>query len=192
MNNRIEAAERFHKHVDTVIRQAMINGAKHCCRAGCHYCCYEPVYCEESEVDLILSKLTPEQLDEVAEKTKTWLAGVQHLLPQKMPSTFEWRNTSTACPFLKNGMCMVYQHRPMGCREFFAINNPEHCRMPMRKHQKFWQIGSGVHVDAVMEMLRENRTIEMDNLGVFLAKKLLGVTVSSGSRSVVNAEEAGL
>ena len=38
-----------------------------------------------------------------------------------------WIQTQTPCPFLDNGSCSIYQHRPLACRSHFSIRNPEQC-----------------------------------------------------------------
>ncbi|MBC8379498.1 MAG: YkgJ family cysteine cluster protein [Planctomycetes bacterium] len=32
------------------------------------------------------------------------------------------------CPFLSNGICLIYEHRPLACREHFVTSSSDHCK----------------------------------------------------------------
>ena len=69
-------------------------------QAACHrcpacWCCYEPVYVDEREVDYMLESLSPEQFSEVTENTLRWLARAQLLLHQKMPCPALWTGVAS-------------------------------------------------------------------------------------------------
>lgn len=180
----------FHTAVDEILGRIFSGVPKDmqpCCRVGCSHCCSEPVYCDEQEADYVLAALTDDQRERVKERLPLWLERVRELLKQDMPSATDWRNVNAPCPLLERGLCIVYERRPYSCRAFFALGNPDDCRMPARVHQKFADFPHPGPLD-VASMAYFNASqdgIRLDNLGVFLAEKLLGEKVESGSTQQV-------
>jgi Fe-S-cluster containining protein len=173
------------RYVDRAFRE---NPAmKPCCRPGCFACCSEAVYAGEAEVLHIIESLTLEQIAEVKVRLHEWLEKTAPLMKQNMPDAIAYRQLHAPCVFLKAGLCSVYARRPMGCRVWFALKNPDHCELPFREHQQyanfspeiFYHIGHLVFVDGLHVM---------DHLGILLAEKLLGLKISSGSRTTDKIE----
>jgi Fe-S-cluster containining protein len=162
-------------------------------QAACHrchacWCCYEPTYVDEREVDYMLEALTPEQIDEVTKSTAQWLQRALPLLPQDQPSALVWRCLEAPCPFLKDGRCMVYARRPFSCRTFFALNDPDNCKMPARARQLFTKFGDVQIYKLSRPFILAADEVNLDHLGAFLARKLLQVEVQSGSKKILPAE----
>jgi Fe-S-cluster containining protein len=156
--------------------------AKPCCLPGCCACCSEPVYASEAEVLHLLEYLTPEQTAEVKIKLPAWLAPTAPLLPQNMPDAVAWRSLRAPCVLLKNGLCSVYPRRPMGCRVWFALKNPDQCELPHRRHQLYASFPTDRVAGTINELVFVNDRFILDHLGVLLAEKLLGLKIPSGSR----------
>jgi len=134
----------------------------------------------------MLESLSPEQFSEVTENTSRWLARSQVLLHQKMPSALDWRRLEVPCPFLKNGRCSVYARRPSGCRTFFALNDPDNCKMPAREHQLFTKLNPEEMASLSWPFIEAAKKVTMDHLGVFLARKLLQTKVRSGATKSIH------
>jgi Fe-S-cluster containining protein len=163
-------------------------------QAACHrcqacWCCYEPAYADEREVDYMLEALTPAQISEVAETTSRWLDLAKPMLHQEKPNALAWRRLDVPCPFLKNGRCMVYARRPSGCRTFFALNDPDNCKMPARAHQLFTEFAPLQTCAISMPFILAVKEVTMDHLGAFLARKLLRVEVQSGAKKTIHPAE---
>jgi Fe-S-cluster containining protein len=154
--------------------------ACHSCRAC--WCCDEPVYVDEREADHIIESLSPVERAVVASRTLQWLEKVRPLLPLKRPKVLDWRRLEATCPLLEAGRCMVYHQRPFGCRTFFAKGNPADCQMPMREKQQFAQFSDKAIAMLSLPVVLSTNQITADHLGAFLARKLCGVDVNSGSR----------
>ena len=145
-------------------------------QAACHrcqacWCCYEPAYADEREVDYMLEALTPAQISEVAETTSRWLDLAKPMLHQEKPNALAWRRLDVPCPFLKNGRCMVYARRPSGCRTFFALNDPDNCKMPARAHQLFTEFAPLQTCAISMPFILAVKEVTMDHLGSFSRSK---------------------
>jgi Fe-S-cluster containining protein len=162
-------------------------------QAACHrchacWCCYEPTYVDEREVDYMLEALTPEQIDQVTKSTAQWLQRALPLLPQDQPSALVWRGLEAPCPFLKDGRCRIYARRPFSCRTFFALNDPDNCKMPARARQLFTKFGDVQIYKLSRPFILAADEVNLDHLGAFLARKLLQVEVRSGSKKIMPAE----
>jgi len=110
------------------------------CHRKCFACCKEPVYAFIDEVRYISESVTNEQRAEVTERTKEWLEKFKQTdFPnQDLPNVFEYRAANLWCPFLKNGLCTVYDRRPLGCRSHMAVGPAKDCDDDERRRkQKF-------------------------------------------------------
>lgn len=87
------------------------------CKEGCSFCCYMPTMIYEHEAERLayasgrnVAQLSVKPVSRALEDAK--------------------RYSGTACPFLKEGKCSVYDARPLICRLHHSLNeNPEDCRI---------------------------------------------------------------
>lgn len=84
------------------------------CRKGCSHCCHVPVMVPRSEARLI------------AKRTGAKLAAN----PPAAPLTTDLEErimsyTGTACVFLKNGTCSIYEQRPLTCRTLANMDDTD-------------------------------------------------------------------
>lgn len=90
------------------------------CRAGCAWCCYFTVDVRAAEVfailDVVERTLTPEHKARVYAEVRANSAVFRAL----GESTRATRNVK--CPFLDDGRCAIYAHRPQSCRNYHATN----------------------------------------------------------------------
>lgn len=173
-------------------RISKVNGLEDaaCQGKGCYHCCYEALYVDEREADLMLETLPKEEHLALSVRTRAWLEKVRPLLPHPYPiDGLEWRKLGAACPFLVNNACSVYNVRPMGCRMFFACGKAEDCAMPAREHQKIAHFPPWFEADIAAKWFKSADTIRMDHLGCFLLRKVCGHGVPSGARQVHTGDE---
>jgi len=186
--------EDYNAAIDRVIKNSLAapGALQPCCKKGCSHCCYEPAYTDRRMIDHIIAGLTPEQIEEVKAKLPAWLEKTAEARKVDRPKAHDYRELNVACPLLKDGLCSAYDRRPLDCRIWFAIGNPDDCAMPARKHQKFAE-----YTDEVMAMLcrpwvestlvQEGEVI-MDHIGVLLAERLLGMDIPSAARKHLTYE----
>lgn len=175
-------ATQFLAHIDKLMANSVPEGS-HCCKKGCHHCCSEPLFVDEREADLIIRNIPIEHWARIESQIEAWLTKAMPFLARsEPPGAVEWRQSDNPCPLLVDGLCSVYEHRPMGCRTFFALENPENCAMPQREHQKFACWDNEALYRMIVPFVRNEKRIVADYLGVFLAEKVLGLKVASGAR----------
>lgn len=85
------------------------------CRAGCTACCHYNVSVFPLEAQLI----------------EAW-TGHRRLASPLQAAEYHGQ----ACPFLKQGRCSIYAHRPMACRQHFALTATAHWCAPGRCHKE--------------------------------------------------------
>jgi Fe-S-cluster containining protein len=181
--------DEYNARTDSIVAKihAQPGALKPCCQKGCHHCCYEAAYADRRQIDHIIAGMTPEQIEEVKAKLPEWLEKTKDMRARsRQKSAIPYRELNVPCPLLKNGLCSVYDRRPLDCRIFFAIGNPDDCAMPARKHQKFAEYPT--HVMGYLcgpwakDTLETEGEIVMDHIGVLLAERLLGLSVPSAGR----------
>lgn len=122
------------------------------------------------------------EVDGVKERTRQWVekAEASGLLKEKLPSAFDWLSFKMVCPLLKNGLCLVYDNRPFGCRSHNAIGDPALCHSAEgRKTQKYFNCPE-LEQMTMTTLLAASPLV--DHLGVFLSEMLLNRPVPSAAR----------
>jgi Fe-S-cluster containining protein len=187
-------ASEFMAEVDRLTQMSLDNSpVKPCCSKGCSHCCSEPLYSSEEEVDYMLGGLTETQRIRVETRTRAWIQkaeeffAVSKLRPDGLHNAFEYRDANIECPFLENKLCMVYERRPMGCRTFFAMGNPDHCAMPYRRKQLVGEFD--FENDQWFSLFDEwtktdniNRRLDNDHMGIILHNKLFNDNKHTSAR----------
>ena len=116
------------------------------------------------------------KLEDQAEVLKRQHSDYQDIyISDREAHQIRWIQTQTPCPFLDNGSCSIYQHRPLACRSHFSIRNPEQCHpkspdffkhphkqrtLPMELYQKLFQTKEHPQdlLGACLWLLREHKT----------------------------------
>lgn len=109
------------------------------CGVGCSHCCFDnPHGVGTVEIHRIIPRLCAEQKKQIEAYFHEWSQLSQqhtHLRQQA------WKKQGRPCPLLKEGKCSVYDVRPLACRSFFSVHNPDWCHPLHPNHQKNPQIG---------------------------------------------------
>ena len=106
------------------------------CGAGCSLCCYGLFEIGSGDVPVIaegLERLQPSRRRKIIRRALAIVESSEHpnlreCSPEEKEAFFE-RTQSTPCPNLdENGLCMMYEHRPLVCRTF---------GLPLREGRKY-------------------------------------------------------
>jgi len=186
------AIERLDKFLVLVLEKGKNEGFIPTCRRGCSACCSEPVYVERREAEHVIEamkKLPQEEQDAIMDRLRVWLDKIrgQDILKQRQPDVIEYRKLRLPCPLLnqKNGDCLVYANRPMGCRLHFAIGPRENCEDDAKRRDQTYMYVQDPMLGPILELLDgKPGDILMEHLGLHLAEILLGEKVESESRSL--------
>lgn len=71
--------------------------------------------------------LSEEDIDRLAERLDTTREQIITTYLDEAPSNAEspWIMRTRPCPFLKDNLCSVYEHRPTNCRDYPYLNKPD-------------------------------------------------------------------
>ncbi len=106
--------------INYFIQLAQHNGQPIHCKKGCEYCCHQPVFALDYEIQFLNSfikeNFTNQRQKEIqvrANKNRLKLATLNkaQILNSKQP-----------CPLLENGACLAYEARPMACRIYLSTD----------------------------------------------------------------------
>jgi Fe-S-cluster containining protein len=154
-------------------------------------CCYEPVFADKQEVADILSRLSPERIVMLKLDVTKWLLRAKPLLQRaKEGLAFDYRDAAIRCPFLFWGRCSIYAFRPFSCRSHFALSNPENCKMPARKEQKYamWKFDRSYR-EIIIKYMAAIGGIEIDHLGLLIYNELFGFNEESAAAEKYQIEK---
>lgn len=114
-------------------RNRAIYGSRIQCRAGCSDCCGQLFQITEIEADYIVegvAQMAAGLREELRALARTYLEARKTLIGDgEEPEA--WGSlppvgTRLACPALKDGVCRIYEHRPLICRKFgIPLYNPD-------------------------------------------------------------------
>lgn len=153
------------------------------CTKGCFGCCKEPVLATREEIRYALEMLSPEERAGVAERTRRWLiqARASGYLEEVEPHVFLWRMANLWCPLLKDGLCQVYDRRPISCRAHSATGDPAACHDEKERLEQTYVTCSELTAVAVGYEIEASGQAEMSHLGLWLTELLLGQKIESAA-----------
>ncbi len=152
-----------------------------CCK-GCHACCAEPLLVNEAEADYLITAIPPQELDGVNARTQEWVfkflgSGLANV---DSPHVIHWLSARLMCPLLKDGLCLVYEQRPLGCRGHNAIGDPKLCHSLGTRLRQKYVISPELNNGVALMLMKACPT--SDHLGAFLANKLLAIPLKTAAR----------
>lgn len=149
------------------------------CRAGCAWCCSEPVYAGRQEAQLIvraIGKMPPEERVRITEAIQAWVKRFEAspLIREKEPHVSPYRALKLPCPLLSaDNQCTVYEDRPMGCRSHIARADSRLCEDDaLRLTQQFLMPPGEVLAAGMAEMFMAGT--ELDHLVLLLHRQIFG------------------
>jgi len=114
----IECYQRLEKMSQAYDKMFGIAQKKPTCKKGCAHCCTIPVALFGPEIDYIKSLADENHLKRAARATN-----------ESDTDTFGKQSyTERMCPFNKNGLCTIYETRPISCRKWAVHSDPLECR----------------------------------------------------------------
>ncbi len=97
-------------------QQSAIFSSKSACASGCSHCCHIDVTVPRSEA-LLIGKMTGKRVSEPS---------VTFPIDQSPAKSF----VGSPCPFLADGSCSIYAHRPLLCRTLVNLDtSPKLCEL---------------------------------------------------------------
>jgi len=138
------AHEQLEPHAEARARAATDAGLPFACASGCTYCCEELVMVaapeaatvarwlareenrEQREAFLTAFDAWREQVGDVPEKLAELTA--RGAFEQQQRLYIEQYERRVLCPLNRDGLCMVYPVRPLGCRSAHAVQTADYCR----------------------------------------------------------------
>lgn len=119
------AQQRVHwlrREADLVLKAAEGVAA---CRQGCTHCCHISVQVPEAEAQVIAKaigrRLTDPAPDRVVQTDESHDAA-QHEAMMARQDDVARLHEGVPCPFLADGSCSIYEHRPMACRHLVNVD----------------------------------------------------------------------
>jgi len=168
---------------DVVLKSISSNGGQIACCKGCLDCCRHLIPLSVPEAFRLNEEVSAETGCRRELVWKTCLHAARHILNRKppiplMPQMAEASPASSVdlnlvskwyssfqleCPFLYNGVCTIYDQRPLACREHYVTGSARACReergaaevlkMPVQMPNVLGQLASeleGTSVEAVL------------------------------------------
>lgn len=178
----MDSQKMFDEVWSRALKQSAANGMPMTCGKGCSACCSEPVYVNAAEARLMLANLPEPERAGVAERTSQWATRLKAsgLLKEKQPHVLKWLRVNAPCPFLKDGLCLVYQHRPLGCRYHTAVGPKELCFSTGTRFKQRYMMVEQITGAVSMKMLHADT--EHDHLGAFLTRLVLNEPIESAAQ----------
>jgi len=105
--------------VHALIDEVMVrSNRENSCKKGCAFCCHINVDVTDPEAALIAQHC----------REKNIKVDVNYLHERLRNRKMEVAlSKAAACVFLKNNECSIYEVRPLACRSYLVVNEPQYC-----------------------------------------------------------------
>jgi Fe-S-cluster containining protein len=129
--------------VEEAIEDAKARGLTISCSKGCGVCCSQLVpisHLEAWHIRDVIDRMPQEQRTavegrfvETRKRLEAWPQFERLLNPEKVEDTearqlgLDYFRMGVPCPFLEDGACSIYPHRPAKCREYLVVSPPDCC-----------------------------------------------------------------
>lgn len=84
------------------------------CKKGCSHCC---------NMAVSLSSIEAEQIGRAIGKPPAKIENRNGEMDEDFQKALVSKYMNVPCPFLKEGACSIYEHRPVSCRTFFNLSD---------------------------------------------------------------------
>ena len=123
----MKAAARAHERFSRFLTEYLKEGVRPSCQAGCFQCCHGYVEASLGEAELALAAADADTRRRVYREGKR---RAERLAREKEEEGMLelWFKSRLLCPFLKDGLCQVYEKRPLSCRGVLTDLSPRLCR----------------------------------------------------------------
>jgi Fe-S-cluster containining protein len=118
------AVKNLHQMVDEMVDSfsefAERQNQKPACKKGCHWCCHQPVFALEYELDYLCGFISKNFNAEIQKQIASRAAEKRKRLENLSDESL--LNSKFPCPLLDQGICMAYAARPIACRIYLSAN----------------------------------------------------------------------
>lgn len=136
-------------------------GVKKSCQKGCDFCCHIPVVITELEARVLLAYADKENI----------VIDEDYLLRQNaINGKDRLKSNVSACVFLKNHQCTVYDARPLTCRKYYVYSDPQYCNTKKYPGNQRVEIALDMDTEILMSAILPLIVSDVDTLGVQLLK----------------------
>jgi Fe-S-cluster containining protein len=104
--------------IDSLLEFARANNQNVDCKRGCSWCCYQPVFALDYEIEALNDFINREFDSQTRTEIHKKATSKQHKLHNLKGETL--LNSKFPCPLLKEGYCLAYKARPMACRIYLS------------------------------------------------------------------------
>jgi len=176
----VPAARTVCERITEITTEKVCQEAGHiACRAGCCACCHYLVPLSVPEAMRLVQDISSPHESRQKLVQRAWLLTARRILrkrppqevtaepgdtPPNLKSLSDWyRSLKQVCPFLREGLCTIYEIRPLACREYFVKGSCRACRgghgsgqpveIPVRTTEVLGRLAAeleGTTVEAVM------------------------------------------
>jgi len=136
------------KIINVVVEKIRREGGRIPCRKGCSACCRYIVPLSVPEAFWLREKIFARPVSEQRVILQSCLSAALHILGRKLPKPLAGLASGTSpdtlidvnavvnwyaslkldCPFLYKEVCLIYEHRPLVCREYFIKGSARACK----------------------------------------------------------------
>lgn len=96
-------------------------------------CCHNKVHVHLADTLPIIRRLVSEGRDTPELRDRLRAVGDR----MERSTTNGWLDSYTPCVFLEDGACSIYKQRPVQCRTYFVVSDPELCCPPSGRNVKY-------------------------------------------------------
>ena len=97
---------------------AMQQNKKIDCKKGCEWCCHQPVFALDFEMEYLIDYIKSNFSEDLQKDIKARAENKNNKL--SMLDETSLLNSKFPCPLLQDGACIAYQVRPMACRIYLS------------------------------------------------------------------------
>lgn len=125
--------------IDVTLRHALSDKRRISCRKGCSTCCSYLVPLSVAEVYRLQNEFLQMPDTHRMPVLKSYIEAAKKILNGKAQKILQnsddlqkisdwYAGLGIQCPFLSNGICSIYEMRPLACREYYVSSRPERCK----------------------------------------------------------------